>query len=144
MSDQDKAKELFGRGFACSQAVLAGFAPRLGMDEQQALQVSRLLHGSLGLGLPCGALLGAWMALGLSRGDVVDNDRPTRMAANEPAREIARRFEEEHGSIFCKDLLGLHLGDPEQYRQAQEKEVFKKQCPLYVATAAKLLEEILG
>ena len=124
--------------------MLAGFGPRVGIDEQTALRLARPFGGAVGMGMPCGAVAGALMVLGLSGGQAQDSDREARFASYARAREFARRFSARFGSIRCRDLLDLDLGEPGDYQTAQERDVFKQICPAFVRGAAEILEEMLA
>lgn len=143
MSEKQRALDLFSLGLACSQSVLAAFSQRFGMDEQTALKVARAFGGGLGLGQACGAVLGAFMVLGLAGGEAADGDNNARYESYTRSQEFARRFSQKHGSIICRDLLGLDLGKAEDYQKARDEDVFRKVCPAFVETACRILEEML-
>ena len=48
MSKSEKAKELFTKGYNCSQAVLGAFAEDLGMDFETAMKLSSSFGGGMG------------------------------------------------------------------------------------------------
>ena len=50
----ERAAELFGKGFNCSQAVFAAFCDKFGMDEKTALKVASGLGGGVGRMRNCG------------------------------------------------------------------------------------------
>jgi C_GCAxxG_C_C family probable redox protein len=144
MSETSRALDMFGQHLVCSQSVLAAFCPRFGLDEQAALQVARCFGGGAGLGLPCGAVLGALMVLGLNGGPAQGDDNIARRHCYEQAREFTKRFSARFGALLCSDLLGLDLSVPEDYQQAREEDVFGKVCPDFVEGAAQILEEMLA
>lgn len=43
----ERAAELFGKGFNCSQAVFAAFCDKFGMDEKTALKAASGLGGGV-------------------------------------------------------------------------------------------------
>ena len=47
----ERAAELFGKGFNCSQAVFAAFCDKFGMDEKTALKVASGLGGGCRYGI---------------------------------------------------------------------------------------------
>ena len=59
----ERAAELFGKGFNCSQAVFAAFCDKFGMDEKTALKAASGLGGGVGrMREVCGAMCGAlWL-----------------------------------------------------------------------------------
>ena len=48
MSKSEKAKELFTKGYNCSQAVLGAFAEDLGMDFETAMKLSFVVRRRYG------------------------------------------------------------------------------------------------
>ena len=66
MSKSEKAKELFTKGYNCSQAVLGAFAEDLGMDFETAMKLSSSFGGGMGrMREVCGTVSGMFMAAGL-------------------------------------------------------------------------------
>ncbi|MBI4797296.1 MAG: C_GCAxxG_C_C family protein [Desulfarculus sp.] len=130
-------------GISCSQAILAAFGPGLGLDEDTALRLARGLGMGLGRGLTCGAVSGAILVLGLAQGPRQLEERQPRFACYEATGEFVRRFQDIHGAIACRDLLGLDLGTAQGRRQAQERGLFTNRCPQFVKSAGQLLEQIL-
>src|SRR5690606_21185680 len=98
----------------CSQAVLTAFAPELGLDRDSALKVSGTFGAGMGrLGEVCGALTGAFMAIGLKYGRVRANDEEMKEKAYACVMQVADEFRRRHGSLRCRELLGYDLGTPE-------------------------------
>ena len=62
MTHIEKANELFGQKFHCSQAVFAAFAEELGITEEQALKIGACFGSGMRKGEVCGACTGALMA----------------------------------------------------------------------------------
>ena len=124
--------------------MLAGFGPRVGMDEQTAFMIARCFAGGVGRGLPCGAVSGALMVLGLNGGPGDDGNRVWRAPYYKIAGQFADRFNQRFGSIICRDLLGLDVSQSPDYRIAKERDLFKQLCPTFVQGAAEILEEMLA
>jgi len=95
--------------------------------------------GMAGRGQACGAVTGAVMVLGLAMGHVTVEDKDSKMRTYAAVHDLLSRFEDAHGSVNCKELLGHDLGDPEE----KESGVFKDLCPGFVASAARILEDLL-
>jgi C_GCAxxG_C_C family probable redox protein len=143
MTRIEEAKTLFKQGYSCSQAVVAAFAPSLGLDRDTALKIASGFGGGMGrLAETCGAVTGAFMVLGLKFGSPT-TDKQAKEAIYALVREFAARFKECHGSLLCRDLLGCNLNTPEGVALAQEKKLFSTVCPPCVETAATILEEML-
>lgn len=127
----------------CAQSVLTSFAEELGLSNDLALKVARAFGGGMGQSKgACGAVTGAYMALGLAlkpSGDYLKD----RAQMGNAMGEFNRRFLELHGALNCTDLCGYDLSIPEQGAEARKKNVFATVCPGLVRDAAKILEEIL-
>ena len=141
MEKSIKAKSRFENGYACSQAVFSTLAPELGLDENIAIKVSAAFGGGMmRRGEVCGAVTGALMALGLEYGST---DEAKEEVLRDASQTLMRRFEEEKGSLLCRELLGYHLILPEELEQARESGVFQSRCPLFVGRATELAKEII-
>ncbi|MCL4517494.1 MAG: C-GCAxxG-C-C family protein [Firmicutes bacterium] len=132
------------QGFNCAESVLLGVAGKAGN------LVPRIATGfGAGFGrrgVVCGAVSGGTMAIGLKFGRD-DGQTPDAAAAKERCYqltlEFCRRFEEEFGSCFCRDLTGCDLTTPEGRQKADELDVHNTSCMGYVKRAAEILEEML-
>lgn len=95
------------------------------------------------MGLTCGALVGAFMVIGLkfSSEDSTDTDR--RLANYKIINKAAEIFRSKHSTIVCKELLGCDPGTEEGIKYAYDNNLFVEKCPHFVETAAEILEEIL-
>ena len=142
----ERAAELFGKGFNCSQAVFAAFCDKFGMDEKTALKAASGLGGGVGrMREVCGAFTGAVMVLGLKFGNTIGSDRAAKGKDYERVQLFAKRFKEELGSdtIICRELLGLSgPSDPDPAKRTKEY-YQKRPCPETVAIASGLLGEFM-
>lgn len=143
MTHIEKAKDLFGRKFHCSQAVFAAFAEELGITEKQALKIGACLGSGMRKGEVCGACTGALLALGLRFGQADEEDIESRLKTNEVTDRFLAEFKKENGSYMCKELLGCDLSTQEGIAMAVEKKLFTEFCPKMVESATKIAEDIL-
>jgi C_GCAxxG_C_C family probable redox protein len=114
------------------------------LPRDTALRVAAGFGGGLARsGEVCGAVAGAVMALGLRHcGDPAEE--PLSKEASYPAvREFLARFRAIHGSITCRELLGVDISAPGKLEQAREQGLFKSRCPLFVRSAAEIVESLL-
>ena len=110
-----------------------------------ALRVAEVFGGGMGrMGLTCGAVTGAFMAIGLKHAKLTPEDDASRKKSVELSRQFREKFEARHGSICCKDLLGVDLSKPDGYQQAIDRGVFVSLCPKLVHDAVEIVEELLG
>jgi C_GCAxxG_C_C family probable redox protein len=139
----DKAAACFSSGFSCSQAVFSTFAKSYGMDEQTALRVAGAFGaGMAGRGETCGAVTGAFLALGLKYGKTKPEDNAAREKTYSLAADFVQRFEQQRGSIVCQKLISYDISQPDEYQAAKQAGVFKEICPQLVREAVAILEEI--
>jgi len=141
----DKALDTFSDGFNCAQAVFAAFAPEVGTEESEALRIAAGFGGGMArLQEVCGAVTGAFMAIGSKYGSADPNDGTAKTKAYKNVRIFADRFREQHGTIFCRDILGIDLNTEEGQRIAGEKNLFGTVCARCVEDSAKILEYLLA
>jgi C_GCAxxG_C_C family probable redox protein len=143
MNGVSKAVEFFRGGCACSQAVLAAYAPSYGLSEPQALRVSAGFAGGMRMAGTCGAVTGAFMVLGLAKCGADCNVVEGRQAAYDAVVAFSKAFRERQGSLTCRELLGCDVSTPEGAAAAREAGLFSTKCVDFVRCAAELVEELL-
>ena len=144
MTHKERALQYFSDKFHCSQAVLAAFAPELGITEEQALRLGACFGSGMRRGEVCVACTGALMVLGLLYGQCDKNDLDSRIRANNVNEAMMNGFAEKSGSYICNELLGCDVRTEEGIKYARENNLFTDFCPKMVANAVDVLEEILS
>ncbi len=141
----DQALALFKEGQFCSQAVLSVFCEDLDLSPQMALKIASGLGGGMGrMGEVCGAVTGAFLALGLHDWQATSVTMEEKNKVTERVRDFTARFKQKHGSIICRDLLGSDLSQPDGYQQAIDTGAFVSVCRPVVEDAAQILEDMLN
>jgi len=143
MDNVEKAVEIYDEGFSCSQAVIAAYCEQFGLDSDTALKISSGFGGGMHLNQTCGAVIGAFMVIGLKYGRNKAEDADAKIKTYKLMADFTIKFKEYHKYIGCSDLLGCNLTKAEGLQKAKELNLFKTKCPDYVKSAAKILEEIL-
>lgn len=143
MTTKEKALEYFNRKFHCSQAILAAYADKCGLTEEQALKLGGCFGGGMRRGEVCGACTGALMVLGALYGQSDEFALHDRELANRVNDEMMNRFSKEWGSYLCRDILECDISTEEGVQYARENSLFTELCPQVVASAADLLEGII-
>jgi C_GCAxxG_C_C family probable redox protein len=132
----------FAQGFSCSQSVLTAYAQEFGLDEQTALKIASGFGGGMGgLGHTCGAVTGALMVLGLRHG-LTAVDGEAKQAFYARVRQFTERFQQCHGSLACRELLGVDISTAEGRDAAREAGLFQQKCPPLVQGACEILDEL--
>lgn len=144
MTHKEKAVDYFNRKFHCSQAVLAAFAPECGLTEEQALKLGACFGSGMRKGEVCGACTGALMVLGSLYGQYDKADPESRERANKVNDLMMEGFAKKCGSYICNDLLKCDISTPEGRKFALDNNLFTEFCPIMVANAVDVLEEIIA
>jgi len=146
MTRRELAMENFMKGYNCSQSIVLAFSDMLKIDETTLSRLSSSFGGGMGrLREVCGSVSGMFMVAGLLYG--YDGPETGQVKADHYARiqELARRFEEKHGSIVCRELLGLSVRHDVPVPEARTTEYYKKRpCPEIIGDAAEILEDYIS
>jgi C_GCAxxG_C_C family probable redox protein len=142
MSKVEMASQLFRGGCACSQAILATYGDALGLPRKTAMQIAAGFAAGMRMGETCGAVTGAFMVLGLRHASEHCDTAAGRVDVYAHVVEFTKRFQQQNGSIVCRELIGCDLSTPEGMKQAQEQNLFKTVCVTMVESAAAILEEM--
>ena len=102
-----KAENLFHSGYTCAQSVVGVFAEELGYDKDTVLKLAQPFGGGMcRMREVCGTVSGMLMTIGLAMG-TSDGDKKVKDQVYKAGQELAAQFRSDHGSIICRELLGL-------------------------------------
>ena len=140
-----KAMDLFLEGYNCSQAVFLAFLDKYDMDKSVALKLSSSFGGGMGrLREVCGCVSGMFMVAGILYGYDEPKDFEAKKEHYARIQELAHKFEEQNGSIVCRDLLGLNKGKDIPIPEKRTEEYYKKRpCVELVGMAASIMEDYI-
>lgn len=142
-----RAAEYFRQGYNCSQAVVMAYADLYGMDESVAAAVSSSFGAGMGrLREVCGSVSGMFMLVGLQYPATDPTDKHSKTANYTVVQDLAERFRREHGSIVCRELLGL-TDTPKQCPTPDDRTpqyYAKRPCITCVEDAARIFGEKIG
>ena len=120
---EEEAVELFRQGSNCAQAVFCAYAGALGVDASLAMRLSASFGAGIGrMREVCGALSGMAMIAGYFTGSTDPKDQEAKKENYRTVQTLAACFREQHGTIFCRDLLGLSM-EPGKWDQAVSSEM---------------------
>ena len=139
----EKARELFKQGYNCAQSVFCTFAEDVGMDFETALKLSSSFGGGMGrLREVCGAVSAMFMIAGLKQGYITPNNDEIKGAHYEFIQNLAKEFEQKHGSIICRELLGLDVKHDSPVPSKRTEQYYQdRPCEEFIATAAEIISE---
>ena len=145
MTRREMAMANFMKGYNCSQSVVLAFADMLPVNESDLLKMASSFGGGMGrLREVCGSVSGMFIVIGLLYGYDGPETGPVKAEHYKRVQELAHRFEEKHGSIVCRELLGLNVKREAPTPEARTKEYNKKRpCPEIIGDAAEILEEYI-
>jgi C_GCAxxG_C_C family probable redox protein len=138
---QNKAENYFNSGYNCCESVVLAVCEHLGIDKEMPLKIATPLGSGMSKnGSNCGALNGAFIACGMTKGRKSSED--SRDPAYIPADIIFNKFKEKYGSVSCRDLTSLNLKDPEVMAQNKDR-MHRDICGPIVRQAVQwVLEEL--
>ena len=144
MTHKEKAIDCFKSTFNCSQSVFSSHAVDLGLDKESALKIGcGFGAGMARMGETCGAVTGAYMAIGLKYGKSIPEDDAARDKTYLKMHEFTNEFKSKHNTIVCRELIRCDLSTPEGRQFAEENGVFGKVCANLVGDAAEILDKVL-
>ncbi len=115
----------------------------MGLKDDCIPKVATPFGGGIGrMGLTCGALSGAALAIGLMLGRQTSDD--PRQPSYDTAQQVASQFIRHMGSGLCSELTGFDLRDPESYQKFRESGVHDRVCEPAVMLASRLAVEMLS
>lgn len=155
LSDEDRLSRLtqnvndtLNKSKNCAQTSFSVLSQEFNLDGGEILKALTPFPGIALRGETCGAITGCLMAIGLVYGRENLEDWKGYLASLPPSRRLCRRFEEEHGSIACADLLETKLG--RRYDLANRVDALryaaaggKKTCGKIIASAVHIAAEII-
>ena len=141
----DLARELYKKGYNCSQSVFAAFCDETGLEINTALKIASSFGGGMGrLREVCGAVTGMFMVVGMKHGYIDASDKRAKTEHYRLIQDLAKQFEKENGSIICRELLGISIKHDNPIPEARNENYYKKPpCTELVEQAARILDEYI-
>ena len=145
MNRPDKAEELFRKGYNCSQSVFGAFADVLGMSVEEAARIASPFGAGFGkLREVCGAVSGMTLAAGYLKGYDDPADYESKKELYKLIQKMCAEFEEQKGTIICRELLGLKKGEDAAEPSVRTEEYYQSRpCIGACRTAAEIAEKYL-
>ena len=131
------------RGQDCGQVVLAHYADRIGISEDDLNRAAAAFGGGIGIGEACGAVAGARMVLGFIYGHKGPDDMEQRDLMTAKRAEFLEKWREKHDTCRCNDLLGHDIGTQEGFQAILEAGLLFDYCPELVMDAVAILDGML-
>lgn len=140
-----KAQELFKEGYNCAQAVFGAFADETGLDFETALKLSSSFGGGMGrMREVCGAVSAMFMIAGLKYGYASPTDSEAKTEHYKRIQELAKKFKDKHGTIICRELLGVDADDNPIPSARTPDYYASRPCEKLVKDAAEIIGEYIA
>lgn len=141
----EKAANNFREGYNCAQSVLLAFANKVGLKEDEALKLASSFGGGMGrLREVCGAVSAMFMIAGILKGYTEPNNDVVKADHYKLIQDLAAEFKLKHGTIICRELLGLDVTEFSPIPSARTDEYYKERpCEEFIRCAAEIIEEEL-
>ena len=143
MTIHEEIAQGFSEGFDCSMAVFSRLAESVGFTEEEGKRLASCFGVGMMQGTICGAVSGAFMAIGAKYGNVEPGDMAQKGLCMAKRQEFIEKFTSEFGSLTCPGLLNLDLRKEEDMKKAQERGVLVNDCPKYCVRAIEIAKELL-
>ena len=141
----EKAANNFRKGYNCAQSVLLAFADKVGLKEDEALKLASSFGGGMGrLREVCGAVSAMFMIAGFLKGYTEPNNDIVKANHYKLIQDLATEFKSKHGTIICRELLGLDGTEFSPIPSARTDEYYKERpCEEFIRCASEIIEEEL-
>jgi C_GCAxxG_C_C family probable redox protein len=131
----------FRSGLNCAQSVISTFTEKYTIDKSAALMLSCGFGAGMGrLQETCGAVTGAFMALGVHVCKNVADNKERKEQSYALIRDFERLFREKHGTCRCADLIKVDLKTPEGQHEFHEKNMHEEICEKCIADAVEIVQ----
>ena len=145
ISKGEQAEQLFKEGYNCSQSLALAFCEEIGIEKSKLLRIVSSFGGGMGrMREVCGAVSSMALLAGLKQGNIDPSNEEGKESIYLLTRQLAQRFKEKHGTIICRELLGIKDMEESARPSARTKEYYaSRPCSRLVATAGEIIEEML-
>jgi C_GCAxxG_C_C family probable redox protein len=143
MSEQasQRSLDLFRSGFFCAESVLLAIAESQGIQSDLIPRIATgFCSGISRTGGLCGAVGGAIMGLSLVAGRNLPSESAERSYTL--THELLSRFERQHGSVICRDLIACDLATEAGQRYFMENHLMER-CLQYAVDATSIAVSLI-
>jgi len=134
----------FKMGYHCSQCIFEAYAEDFGIEPKMARRIAAGLAGGSTVGGECGVLGSGYLVLGLKYAPRMpahgNTEREEKLWAS--IRKLVADFKRIHGSLTCRELLGVDVFTSEGWREAVRKGLFTKKCHNHIRDAITIIDSM--
>jgi C_GCAxxG_C_C family probable redox protein len=131
--------------FGCAEATLIALKEAYGLPEPGDSSAAMALNGGIAYsGGMCGAISGAAIALGLLAAQRIEGHGLAKRTARRLTARLMADFEERHGAVDCRDLIGVDLRTEEQHQAFLDSGIWRERCMRQIEFVVEALEPLAG
>ena len=136
----ERAGELFLQGYNCAQSVFLAFSDELGLDRSAAARMASSFGAGMGrLREVCGAVSAMFLIAGIAAGYDDPADTDAKAAHYRRIQALATQFRQRHGTLICRELLGLPDGPDDPAPSPRTAAYYaSRPCGQCIADAAEI------
>ena len=145
MKKSEIAVNNFKIGYNCAQSVLLTFSEEIGLTQEEALKLASSFGGGMGrLREVCGAVSAMFMIAGILKGYTEPNNDVVKANHYKLIQDLAAEFKAKHGTIICRELLGLDGTEFSPIPSVRTEEYYKERpCEDFIRCVAEIVEDEL-
>ena len=144
MNNKTTAINYFKNEFNCAQSVLIAYKDETNISENELLKISCGFGAGMGrLQNTCGAVSGAYMAIGLKYGKFNKEDNEAREKTYALVREFDSEFKKIFKTINCIELLGCNLLTEEGKKYFHDNNLRDNICIKCIEESINILDKLL-
>jgi len=135
----EDAVRRFDEGYNCAQSVLLTMSEYWNIKSDLIPKIATGFGGGIGrCGSVCGALAGGIMSIGIKYG-TNEPSAEKRQKCYDLAKKLYKQFEQQYGSVLCRELIGYDLSNPEGLKSARKTKVFEEKCSGFIRAVVNIL-----
>lgn len=137
-------RENFKQGYNCAQSVFLTYAEKYGFNRDTALKLSSSFGGGMGrMREVCGAVSAMFMIAGLEKGYTENNNDEIKAEHYARIQLLANEFKKKHGTIICRELLGVDADDNPIPSKRTKKYYNERPCEEFIAETCKIIDKYI-
>lgn len=143
MTRGERAEENFRKGYNCTQSVLYAFSDIL--KDENIIKCTSCFGGGMGrLREVCGSVSAAFIICSHYYGYTNPSEKDKKDFLYSKIQLLSSRFEEELGTIICRELLKLNRKKDEPISEERTSEYYEKRpCANICKVSASIIEAFL-
>jgi len=139
------AIDYFKSGLNCAQSTILSFKEMFDLQEEDLIKISSSFGGGMGrLQNTCGAVTGAYIAIGLKYGKNNINSIEEKEKIYSLVRKFDLEFKKLNKTTICRELLGCNLLTKEGNKYFTDNDLTEKICNKCIEDSIKILNKILN